>query len=332
MTPPLLSSRIASLPKAELHLHLEGSIQPATVCALTARHGVVMSEEEVRQRYAYRDFPEFIEAFKWVTTFLRDPEDYALIARDLAEHLLTQRVVYTEVTLSIGVMLLREQRPEANFEALLRATEPFESRGLRFRWVFDAARQFGVDAAMEVVESAKHCNSKAIVAFGIGGDELSIPTEEFRPIYDRASEIGLHKLMHAGEVGGPEKIREAIELLGTERIGHGIAAIHDPELMDLLAERKIPLEVCPGSNMKTAALAKQLRREDARIEDHPLPKLLRHGIPVVLSTDDPAMFHTTLQEEYANAARMGLQEHELARIVEMGFEHAFLLPGDPPGA
>jgi aminodeoxyfutalosine deaminase len=332
MTPPLLSNRIASLPKAELHLHLEGSIQPATVCALTARHGVVMTEEEVRQRYAYRNFPEFIEAFKWVTSFLCEPQDYALIARDLAEHLLTQRVVYAEVTLSIGVMLLRKQRPEANFEALLGATQPFESRGLRFQWVFDAARQFGADAAMGVVESAKRCHSKAIVAFGIGGDELSVPTKEFRPAYDRAAQVGLHRLMHAGEVGGPEKIREAIELLGAERIGHGIAAIQDPELMDLLADRKLPLEICPGSNMKTAALARQLGREDARIEDHPLPKLLRHGIPIVLSTDDPAMFHTTLQEEYLNAARMGLQEDELARIVEMGFEHAFLPAGERPVA
>jgi aminodeoxyfutalosine deaminase len=332
MTPPLLSNRIASLPKAELHLHLEGSIQPATVCALTARHGVVMTEEEVRRRYGYRNFSEFIEAFKWVTSFLRDPQDYALIARDLAEHLLTQRVVHTEVTLSIGVMLFRKQRPEANFEALLRATEPFENRGLRFQWIFDAARQFGADAAVEVVESAKRCNSKSIVAFGIGGDELSVPTEEFRPVYDRAAQIGLHRVMHAGEVGGPEKIREAIELLGAERIGHGIAAINDPQLMDLLAERKIPLEICPASNMKTAALARQLRREDARIEDHPLPKLLRHGIPIVLSTDDPAMFHTTLHEEYANAARMGLQEHELVRIVEMGFEHAFLPAGERHGA
>jgi len=332
MTPSLLSDQIASLPKAELHLHLEGSIQPATVCVLTARHGVVMTEEEVHQRYAYRNFPEFIEAFKWVTTFLREPQDYALIARDLAEHLLTQRVVYTEVTLSIGVMLLRKQQPEANFEALLRAVEPFESRGLRVRWVFDAARQFGVDAAMQVVESAERCDSKTIVAFGIGGDELSVPTKEFRPVYDRAAQMGLHRLMHAGEVGGPDKIREAIELLGAERIGHGIAAIHDPELMDLLAERKIPLEMCPASNMKTAALARQLQREDARIEDHPLPKLLRHGIPIVLSTDDPAMFHTTLQEEYANAARMGLSELELTRIVEMGFEHAFLPAGERRGA
>jgi adenosine deaminase len=307
MTLPLLPSRIASLPKAELHLHLEGSIPPATLCALAARHGVVLNEEEVRQRYAYQDFSRFIEVFKWVTSFLREPQDYALIAHDLGEHLLTEGVVYTEVTLSVGVMLLRNQRPEANFEALLRATEPFESRGLRFCWVFDAVRQFGAEPAMEVVESARRCRSKAIVAFGMGGDELSVRTEEFRRVYETVAQMGLHRLIHAGEIGGSEKIREAIEILGAERIGHGIAAIHDPRLMDLLAERQTPLEVCPDSNLRTGALARQLRREDARIEDHPLPRLLRHGIPVVLSTDDPAMFHTSLHQEYENAVRMGLR-------------------------
>src|SRR6266702_3548854 len=240
MTSSSLAIRIASLPKAELHLHLEGSIRPATVCALAARHGILIAEEEVRRRYAYRGFPEFIEAFKWVTSFLREPQDYALIAHDLAEHLLTQGVVYAEVTLSVGVMLLRRHLPEANFEALLRATEPFESRGLRFNWIFDAARQFGPEAALAVVDAARQCASKSIVAFGIGGDELSVPTKEFRPVYDCAAEIGLHRLIHAGEIGGPEKIREGIELLGAERIGHGIASINDPELMDLLAERKIP--------------------------------------------------------------------------------------------
>jgi adenosine deaminase len=323
MTPPLLSQRIVSIPKAELHLHLEGSIQPATVCELAAHHGVIVTEEEVRRRYAYRDFLEFIEAFKWVTSFLREPRDYALISRDLAGHLLTQSVVYAEVTLSVGVMLLRKQSAEANFEALLRATEPFESRGLRFNWVFDAVRQFGAEAAMEVLDSARQCASTAIVAFGLGGDELSVPTAEFRAVYEKAAEIGLHRLVHAGEIGGPEKIREAIEVLGAERIGHGIAAIHDPSLMDLLVERKIPLEVCPGSNMRTGALARQLRRTQAQIEEHPLPALLRHGIPVVLSTDDPAMFQTTLLDEYANATRMGILEDELLRMVQMGFRHSF---------
>src|ERR1700738_4176187 len=117
MTPPFLSNRIASLPKAELHLHLEGSIQPSTVCALTARHGVMVTEQDVRRRYAYQNFLEFLETFKWVTSFLRDPPDYALITHDLAEYLLSQRVIYAEVTISIGVMLLRQQRHEAKFHA-----------------------------------------------------------------------------------------------------------------------------------------------------------------------------------------------------------------------
>jgi aminodeoxyfutalosine deaminase len=318
-----LPASVASVPKAELHLHLEGSIQPSTVCALTARHGMQVTEEEVRQRYAYRNFLEFLESFKWVTSFLRDSQDYALIAGALAEHLLSQRVVYAEVTLSIGIMQLRKQRPEANFEAILAATQPFESRGLRMRWIFDAVRQFGTEAAMRVVEAARQCASKSIVAFGIGGDELSVPTKELRPVYDQAGALGLHRLVHAGEVGGPEKIREAIELLGVERIGHGIAAINDPPLMDLLADRRIPLEICPQSNIRTGALPLQLRREDARIEDHPLPALFRHGIPIVLSTDDPAMFHSTLLEEYENAHRMGMTENELLRLAQMSFDFAF---------
>jgi len=320
----MLPKRILSHPKAELHLHLEGSIRPLIVCALTARHGVTVTEREVRQRYAYQNFMEFLETFKWVTAFLRDPQDYALIARDLGEQLLSQGVVYAEVTISIGVMLLRKQRPEANFEAILRATEPFENHGLRVNYIFDAARQFGPEAAARVLESARQCACKAIVAFGIGGDELRVPTKEFRPVYDQAARLGLHRVIHAGEVGGPEKIREAVELLGVERIGHGIAAIHDPALMDLLADRRIPLEICPRSNLRTGALALQLRRPDTRIEDHPLAALFRHGIPIVLSTDDPAMFHTTLHEEYENAGRMGLNEQELLRLAQMSFDHAFI--------
>jgi aminodeoxyfutalosine deaminase len=324
MKSSLLPASIVSLPKAELHLHLEGSIQPATVCALTARYNILLTEDEVRQRYTYSDFTGFIDAFKWVTSFLREPRDYGLIARDLCEHLLTQNVVYAEVTLSIGVMLLRKQRPEANFEAILQATEPFEKKGLRINWVFDAARQFGVEAATDVVNAAKRCQSKSIVAFGIGGDEMSIATQEFRPVYEQAANNGLHLLMHAGEVGGPEKIREAIELLHVERIGHGIAAAQDSVLMDLLVDRRIPLEICPQSNLRTGALAKQLHLSEALIEDHPLPQLWRHGIPIVLSTDDPAMFHTTLQAEYENAAQMGMNETELTQLVDMSFEHAFL--------
>lgn len=319
-----LPPRIASLPKVELHLHLEGSIRPAVACALSAWHGVALTEDEVRRRYDYTNFTEFIEAFKWVTSFLREPRDFALLAADLAAQLLQQHVVYAEVTLSVGIMLLRKQDPQANFEAILAATEPFEKRGLRLNWIFDAVRQFGPEPALEVLEAARRCASPRIVAFGIGGDELSIPTREFRYAYLRAKSCGLHRLIHAGEIGGPEKIREAVEILGVERIGHGIAAIRDPALMDLLAERRIPLEICPTSNLRTGALALQLHNPSATLQQHPLPQLLRHGIPVVLSTDDPAMFHASLLGEYEIATQMGLSEAELITLHRNAAEYSFL--------
>ena len=138
-------------------------------------------------------------------------------------------------------------------------------------------------------------------------------TRNFQTVYRHASLCGLHLLMHAGEIGGPEKIREAVELLAVERVGHGIAAIHDPTLMDLLAARRIVLEVCPASNVRTGALARQLRVAAPSIRQHPLPQLVRHGIPMVLSTDDPSMFHTSLREEYQHASEMGLNEAELRK-------------------
>jgi adenosine deaminase len=316
------------LPKAELHVHLEGCIRPETATVLAARHGVALPEAEVRERYGYTDFTSFIETFKWVTSFMREPEDFALIVRDLAEQLLAQHVVYAEVTLSVGVMLLRRQDPQANFEAVLAAAEPYERKGLRMNWIFDAVRQFGAALAMEVVEWAKRCRSPRIVAFGIGGDELSVATREFQTVYRHAEHCGFHRLIHAGEIGGPDQIREAIELLGAERIGHGIAAMHDPALMDLLAARRIALEVCPVSNLRTGALARQLGIESPAIRQHPLPQLFRHGIPVVLSTDDPAMFHTSLNEEYRHVREMGLTETELAQLVANSFAFSFPAPED----
>jgi aminodeoxyfutalosine deaminase len=318
-----LGSRLATLPKAELHVHLEGSIRPGIACALARRCGVALTEDDVRRRYDYANFAEFIEAFKWVTSFLREPRDFALLSADLAEQLLEQNVVYAEVTLSVGVMLLRKQEPQANFEAILEATEPFERKGLRLNWIFDAVRQFGPEPAMQVVETAQRCKSPRIVAFGIGGDELSIRSSEFRGVYLKAADCGLHRLIHAGEIGGPEKIREAIELLGVERVGHGIAAIRDMALMDLLADQRIALEICPTSNLRTGALARQLQDDAAGLAQHPMAKLIRHGVPVVLSTDDPAMFHTTLGEEYQQAQKMGLTEKELEEVVAQGFAYSF---------
>ena len=322
-----LRAAIRSLPKAELHLHLEGAIRPATVVELAARHGVALAEEEVRARYRYADFAGFLAAFMWVVSFVREPADYALITRRLAEELLAEGVVYAEVITAVGVMLWQRQDAEANLAAMAEAARAFEPRGLVIRWLPDAAWQLGDRAALEVARRVVRWTDLGVVGFGMGGDEMRFGYERFRPAFELAAEHGLHRTAHAGEVGPPAKIRDAVEMLGAERIGHGIAAVHDPAVADLLIERGVALEVCPTSNVCTGALARQLGRGAATLADHPLPRLLAAGIPVALSTDDPAMFHTDLLAEVAAcAAPLGLPSAAILRLLEASFEHAFLPP------
>jgi aminodeoxyfutalosine deaminase len=324
ISPENLRVLIAGIPKAELHLHLEGSIAPATAVRLAARHGVVITEDDVRERYAPGDFMKFLDAFKWVTSFLRTPADYALITESLADHLLAQNVVYAEVTLSIGVMLLRKQDALENFAVIRQAAAPFESRGLRMQWIFDAVRQFAVAAAEGVVALASQCVDENVVAFGIGGDELALPAKDFVGVYERAGAAGLGKLIHVGEIGNAASVREAVELLGVTRIGHGIAAMNDASVMDFLAERGVTLELCPTSNIRTGALARQIGKPSTRIEEHPMKMFFERGLQITLSTDDPAMFETTLLEEYELAAsRIGMSASSLLRVAEMGFQNAF---------
>jgi aminodeoxyfutalosine deaminase len=315
---------VDTLPKAEIHLHLEGSIRPRTAVDLFARHKEKIRVEEVARRYRYTNFAGFIEAFKWVTSYLREPNDYRIIVKALAEELLLQHVVYAEVTISAGVMRLRKQSVEANFHAICDAAAEFVPRGLRTAWIFDAARQFGADAAMEVARLAAKLRNSGVLAFGMGGDELAFPAADFRGAFDHARSEGLRVVCHAGETGGPEAVRDAMEVLGAERIGHGIGVMHDPSLADLCVERGIVLENCLTSNLCTGALAKQLGKPGAELADHPLPTFLKRGVPVVLSTDDPAMFHTDLLTEYSKAASLGLSDTELLSLAEQSFHVAFL--------
>jgi aminodeoxyfutalosine deaminase len=324
VSPAPLDPALLAFPKAELHLHLEGSIEPATAVELAARHDVTLTPQEVAARYAPGDFAQFIEAFIWVTAFLRAPADYALIMERLAESLARQNVIYAEITLSVGVMLRRQQDPAANLEAIRAAAAKIHT--LRCEFIFDCVRQWGPEAAMEVARRAAPLRNEGVIAFGMGGDELSIPAVEFRAAYDFAADAGLHRLVHAGETGGPEIIIDAIELLGAERIGHGIGAMRSDRLMDSLAESGVPLEVCPTSNLRTGALARQLGQSSASESQHPLPMLMRRGVRVTLGSDDPAMFETSLTTEYELARRIGLSATELVRLAKAGFDYAFLDP------
>jgi adenosine deaminase len=321
-----LLARIASLPKAELHLHLEGALDPFTVVELAARYGDTLAPGQVAARYATHDFTAFIEAYKWVTSYLRAPADYALAAREAAERLLAQNVVYAEITLSTGVMLLRKQDPAANLRAIREAVQPYELLGLRLQWIMDCVRQFGSRPAMEVARIAVELRKEGVVAFGIGGDELALPAADFREAFDFAASAGLRRVAHAGEIGGPDSVRDAITYFSAERIGHGIATTRDPTLASLLRERMIPLEICPTSNLRTGALARQIGRDQANLLHHPLPDLFRAGVPVNVSTDDPAMFSTDLTREYVALIEMGLSPRELARVGAAAFQAAFLPP------
>lgn len=322
MTSASDEARVAALPKAELHVHLEGSVAPATAVELAARRGLHLTEADVAARYRYADFHGFLEAYKWVTSLLEAPADYALVAARLAEALAHERVLYAEVTISAGVMLRRGQDLEQNLRAIAEA--PRGEGGPRMQWILDATRQFGPDAARDVARQAGQLRAAGVVAFGLGGDELALPAGRFRAAFDEAARAGLHRVVHAGEIGGPGEVRDAIEQLGAERIGHGIGAAHDPRLLRTLAERGIALEVCPSSNVCTGALARQLGQATARVDQHPLRALVAEGVAVVLGSDDPPMFHTSLGREYALALRLGLSAPELARIAARSFEKAFL--------
>ncbi|MFZ0211549.1 MAG: adenosine deaminase [Candidatus Acidiferrales bacterium] len=324
------AEKLRHLPKAELHLHLEGCIPPALLLRLAERHGEKLDYAEVAERYNTTTFPAFLDLFKWATSYLRAPSDYAQLVKIPARDLSAQNCLYAEITLSVGVMLLRKQDVDANLAAILRALdEAQKSRRTQIRWIFDAVRQFGPDKAMEVARLAAQMKSQGVVAFGLGGDEESLPAADFRGVYDYAAGEGLHCVAHAGEMGGPQSVRDAINILHAERIGHGIVAIRDEALMDVLIERQIPLEICPESNLCTGALAKLLGSGTARVEDHPLRNFVARGVPVTLATDDPAMFHTTLDGAYALAAtRMGLTTAQLVSVAEAGFRHAFLPPAE----
>jgi adenosine deaminase/aminodeoxyfutalosine deaminase len=298
----------AQLPKAELHLHLEGSVDAETLHELDPATPL----EELRALYHYPDFNAFLKTFGAVVTRLARPEDYALVTRRLLERLAAQNVRYAEIIIAAGVVLWKKQEFGPIFDAIHDA-----ARGspVEVRWILDAVRQFGVEPAWDVARLAAARQDRGVVAIGIGGSEERGPAEWFKEVFAFAKSAGLHLTAHAGESAGPESVWEAL-ILGAERIGHGIAAVRDRGLLRHLRERDIPLEIAITSNLVTGVVK--------RLEDHPMRALYDAGVPIVLNTDDPAMFGCTLTDEYRLAARaFGFSEAELRGIAENGFRYAF---------
>ena len=318
MAQPQPSAFLRTLPKAELHLHLEGSVEPTTLLELRQRHGMPDADlASCEALYRYQDFQGFLMAFKSVTEHLRTPEDYELITYRLMEKLLAENVLHAEVFVSVGVCLWRSQDFASLFEGMERGRE----RGARdFRvsllWIFDAVRQFGAQPAQAVAEMAVRFRDRNVVAYGIGGDEKRGAPELFRDVYAYAAAHGLHLTAHAGETSSPESIWGALNL-GAERIGHGLSANQDPELLEELSQRQIPVEICITSNVLTGACP--------RLEDHPVRQYFDQGLMLTLNTDDPAMFHTSLNREYWTAQKtFGFTEEQLRELARNSFEASFL--------
>jgi len=293
---------------AELHLHLEGSVEPETLMEIDPW----LTREEIAAATSYSDFEGFIRSYIWVNRRLTKPSHYGIAARRLFERLHSEHVRYAEVTLSAGMMLWKGQDFAAIFEAVQSEALCAE---VEIRWIADAVRQFGAEAARPVFDLAAGRVHEGVVAIGLGGFESGAPARDFAELFERARDRGLHTVCHAGETTNAQNVWDALAI-GAERIGHGIRAIEDPKLMEHLREKNIPLEICISSNVRTGAV-KSLR-------EHPVRRLFDAGVPVVLGTDDPALFGCTLAGEFEIARReFGFSEEELGRVAENAFRFAF---------
>ncbi len=280
---------LKTIPKAELHVHLEGSYTPD------------VDDAELAAKWDCYDFPSFLESFKWTVSFLKKPEDYGRAAKQLIGSLRRQGVTYAEITLSAGVVKWKRLDLEAVYAAV-----NHESRRAPFPvfWIIDCIRQHGGGGAMPIAKFAAHHANNGVVGFGIGGDETSTSAEEFRGAIKAA---GVPFVPHAGEISNAQNVWDMVKL-GARRIGHGIRAVQDPALMAYLKEHDIPLEICISSNLRTGAVPS--------LSAHPLRQLFDAGVPIVLGTDDPAIFGTTLLKEYQLAAELGFTENELRKLAD----------------
>jgi aminodeoxyfutalosine deaminase len=308
---------IRQLPKAELHLHLEGAVEPATLLELRKLHGERSTLAEVEALYNYTDFQSFLMAFKAVSAHLRGPEDFELITYRLMQRMKEENILHAEVYVAVGVSLYRKH----DFAAIFEGMERGRARGARdfavsLLWIFDATRHFGVEEAQKVFELAVRYQDRHVIGVGIGGDEQKAPPELFRSVYGYAADHGLRLTAHAGETGPPESVWGALNLR-VERIGHAFTAAQDADLIEELAQRQIPVELCITSNLRTGICK--------TIAEHPVKNYFDQGVMITLNTDDPALFGTTLSREYQIAQEtFGFTDEHLRELARNSFEASFL--------
>ncbi|OHV32210.1 adenosine deaminase [Parafrankia soli] len=318
---------VDGLPKVELHVHLEGSMLPATLLRLARRHGVdhlPTDLDALRAYYEFRDFDHFIEVYLAAVQVLRDEEDFRLLARETALGLAAQRVRYAEITFTPFLHVQRGIDPAVVFAGVEAGRLDAEREaGIQVRWITDIPGLPGTDnvtSGERTLELALAHGGDGVIALGLGGPEIGVPRPQFGPVFTAARDAGLHCVPHAGETTGPRTIWDSLEYLHAERIGHGTSALGDPALVEHLSRHRIPLEVSPTSNLCTGAVASY--------GVHPLPEMIAQGLQVNLNSDDPPMFNTTLRAEYLHALRsLGLSRQQVFDVAAAAVEHSFL-PAD----
>ncbi|WP_373465843.1 adenosine deaminase [Streptomyces sp. V3I8] len=322
-----LHAFIAGLPKAELHVHHVGSASPRIVSELAARHPdskVPTDPEALVDYFTFTDFAHFIDVYLSVVDLIRTPEDVRLLTYEVARDMARQRIRYAELTITPFSSTRRGIDEGAFMDAIEDARTAAEADfGTLLRWCFDIPGEAGLESAEETVRLATtdRIRPAGLVSFGLGGPEIGVPRPQFKPYFDRAIAAGLHSVPHAGETTGPQTVWDALTDLRAERIGHGTSSAQDPKLLAHLAEHRIPLEVCPTSNIATRAVR--------TLDEHPLKAFVDAGVVVTVNSDDPPMFGTDLNNEYAVAARLlGLDERGLAALARNAVEVSFL---DAPG-
>ncbi len=312
------------LPKVELHVHLEGTMRPATLLRLARKHGVELpaSDEVGLQRwFKFRDFPHFVEVYLLCSKCVRDPEDFQLLVRDFLAEQARQSVFYSEVHFTIGTHLANGANGSEVAGALAEAMSEGEREfGVRMQLIPDIIRNVGVEAADATLEWALENRSRGVIALGLTGFE-SEPNEPFRRHFVEAAEQGLHRVAHAGEHGGPESVRSVLEVCGAERIGHGVRAMEEPELVAELARLRVPLEVCPTSNVCLGV--------SPDLASHPFDQMRQAGLVLSVNSDDPPFFNTTLTDEYVRLAQAFSYSREtLAALALAPIDQAFLEPSE----
>jgi adenosine deaminase len=302
------------LPKTELHLHLEGAIPVPALWEIMQGHGgdpEVPTVDALRERFRFRDFPHFIETWMWKTTFLRTYDDFTLIGQAVAKELERQNIVYAEAFFTPLDHEPRGLEPQRLAAAL--RTGLSRAPGVEVRLIADLGRDFGPERGGRLVEALSTIPRDEVIGIGLGGSEQRYPAEPFAGVFERARALGFHTVAHAGEAAGAQSVRAAVEVLGAERIGHGTRAAEDPSVVDLLVRRRIPVECCPLSNLRTAVISS--------IRDHPIRAYFERGIPVTVNTDDPAMFGNTLVDDlYALRSQLGFSRSEIVRVLRNGIE------------